>query len=276
MGCVDLTVSDLERSIRFYEDTLGMRLLARDGATASVGAGETELLRLRGDAAAPRRPPRTSGLFHFAVLVPGRVELARALARLAERRHPLTGASDHLVSEALYLNDLDGIGIEIYRDRPREEWRVGPDGVAMATLPLDLRSILDELGDGGPGEEGLAVGTRIGHVHLNVADLRDAEDFYGDVLGFHVTARNYPGALFVAAGGYHHHLGLNIWNGQGAPPPPDGAIGLDRYEVLVPDADEVARLAAALRAAGAPAERDGDALLARDPAGNRLRILTAG
>jgi catechol 2,3-dioxygenase len=276
MGCVHLTVSNLDRSIAFYTGTLGMGVLASEGATATLGAGDAELLRLRADASAPRRPPRTSGLFHFAVLVPGRLELARSLARLGARRHPLTGASDHLVSEALYLNDPDGIGIEIYRDRPREEWRTGPEGVAMATLPLDLEGILGELGGREPGEAGLPAGTRIGHVHLNVADLRDAEAFYCDVLGFAATARNYPGALFVAAGGYHHHLGLNIWNGAGAPPPPDGAIGLGHYEIVVPDTAALAAVAGRRPRTGADGEGDGDAVLARDPAGNRLSVRTAG
>jgi catechol 2,3-dioxygenase len=273
IGVVHLTVAHLDRSIAFYTETLGMSVLGRDGDIASLGAGAAELLRLRGDPGAPARPLRTSGLFHFAVLVPSRPDLARSLARLAERRHPLTGASDHLVSEALYLNDPDGIGIEIYRDRPRDEWHVGPEGVAMATLPLDLESILGELGGAGPGDAGLAAGTRIGHVHLNVADLGDAERFYCDGLGFHATARNYPGALFVAAGGYHHHLGLNIWNGAGAPPPPDGAIGLDRYELVLPDSAAVDAVAEGLRGTGAELESGDAGLLARDPAGNRVLVL---
>jgi catechol 2,3-dioxygenase len=233
IGAVALTVRDLERSLDFYENALGFRALERNGNEAALGADGNPLLELHADPSAPEPPPRTTGLFHYAILVPSRPELARSLARLAERRWPLTGASDHLVSEALYLNDPDGIGIEIYRDRPRDEWPREGGTIQMATLPLDLDGVLGDLPDQ-PPVEGLAGGTRIGHVHLNVADLADSEAFYCDELGFEVTVRAYPGALFVAAGGYHHHVGLNTWNGPGAPPPPEGAIGLRHFEIVVP------------------------------------------
>ena len=253
IGAVELTVRDLARSLDFYEHTLGFRRLDAADSHASLGAGKAPLLRLHGDPKAPARPRRTAGLFHFAILVPSRPDLARSLALLAERRWPLTGASDHLVSEALYVNDPDGIGIEIYRDRPREEWELDGDQVRMATLPLDLDSIIGDLDEPALGDPELAPATRIGHVHLNVADLADSEAFYCGELGFHVTTRSYSGALFVAADEYHHHVGLNVWNGEGAPPPPDGAIGLRHYEIVVPD--------------GA-----GRALT--DPSGNRLLIRT--
>jgi catechol 2,3-dioxygenase len=201
---------------------------------AELGAGGKTLLRLRGEPEAPPRPPHTTGLFHFAILVPSQAELGRTLLRLAERGWRLTGASDHLVSEALYLNDPDGIGIEIYRDRPREEWPHQGGTVQMATLPLDLQAITTARDPESGLEPPLAPETVIGHVHLNVADLVDSEDFWCRDIGFDVMVRTYPGALFVSAGGYHHHLGLNTWNGPGAPPPPEGAIGLERFEVLVP------------------------------------------
>jgi catechol 2,3-dioxygenase len=169
--------------------------------------------------------------------VPTRPELGKTLLRLHDRGWPLTGASDHLVSEALYLNDPDGIGIEIYRDRPRAEWTHEGDSIQMATLPLDLNAIVAEHDRAASVDPPLADGTVIGHVHLNVADIDDSERFWCDEFGFDVTQRSYPGALFVSAGGYHHHLGLNIWNGPGAPPPPQGAIGLERFEVVAPGAE---------------------------------------
>jgi len=234
IGAVHLIVRDLERSVDFYEQAIGFERTGSEPGIASLGAGGATLLVLHGEPEAPPRPPRTTGLFHFAILVPSRLELGRSLARLAANGWQLTGASDHLVSEAVYLNDPDGIGIEIYRDRPREEWEHDGEQIRMATLPLHLDSIVAELGGPDDATVRVADGTRIGHVHLNVADLDDSEGFYCGELGFDVTVRGYPGALFVSAGGYHHHLGLNTWNGDGVPPPPAGAIGLERYEVVVP------------------------------------------
>lgn len=243
IGAVSLRVADLEKSRRFYREAIGLRELEATAPlgesaaeTASFGApGEQQpLLHLIHDPSAPPRPARTTGLYHFAILVPSRRDLARSLARVVTGGRQLTGASDHLVSEALYLNDPEGNGIEIYRDRPREEWSRSEAGeLAMATLPLDLQSVLEELDSDDPGAE-VAPGTTIGHIHLNVADLESSEAFYSGELGFDVMVRGYPGALFVAAGGYHHHIGLNTWNGQGASPPPPGALGLDHFEVIVP------------------------------------------
>jgi catechol 2,3-dioxygenase len=273
---VHLTVSDLERSLDFYTETLGTRVLSREGSEASLGAADrAPLLVLRGDPDAPPRPRRTTGLFHFAILLPQRRDLARSLRRLAERGWPVSGASDHLVSEAVYLDDPDGIGIEIYRDRPREEWEFTDEGVSMATIPLDIGAVMGELGDDDLRWDGLPAGTRIGHVHLNVADLGDAERFYSGTLGFEVTVRNYPGALFVSAGGYHHHIGLNVWNGEGAPPPPEGSIGLDRYSIVVPDRGELERIAGRLEGAAEIQTADG-ALLTRDPSGIGVEIAGEG
>ena len=227
MGTVRLTVSDVDRSRAFYERALGLRTTERDDGTVLLGADAgTALVELRGDAAAPSLDPRAPGLFHLAILLPSRTELAVALARLVQVRIPLTGASDHLVSEALYLSDPDGNGIEIYRDRPREEWPARDGVLQMATLPLDLDSVIAEIRERAELPGTAPEGTRVGHVHVQVSDLDEAEHFYSDVLGFDVMVRGYPGALFVSAGGYHHHLGLNTWNSAGSSPAAPGAIGV--------------------------------------------------
>jgi len=263
IGRVELTVRDVGRSVDFYEGALGLEPLDRYGAEATLGAGGEPLLVLHGDPDAPDRPRRTTGLFHFAVLLPSRADLAGSLIRLAERRWPLSGASDHLVSEALYLSDPDGIGIEIYRDRPRSEWPRDDGTIRMATIPLDLDSVLADAG-GEATAGAVPPGTRIGHVHLNVADLDASERFWCDIVGFDVTVRGYPGALFVSAGGYHHHVGLNTWNGPGAPPPPAGAVGMRRFRLEVPD-DGAAAARERLAAVGIEIETREGGFLARDP-----------
>jgi catechol 2,3-dioxygenase len=277
VGTVALTVSDVERSRAFYETVLGLVAYERDDGDVALGVtDEPALVTLRGDPDAPDLDPRATGLFHLALLTPSRRELANALARVARARWPLTGASDHLVSEALYLHDPDGNGIEIYRDRERSEWRTDEHGQpAMATLRLDLRSLSDELADAPPVPERLPPGTRMGHVHLQVSDIATAEDFYVGVLGFEVTVRSYPGALFVSAGGYHHHIGLNTWNSAGAAPPLAGAVGLRSFDVRLPDGRELDRLLARISAAGVPAEPRGDATVVRDPSGNAVVLRCA-
>jgi catechol 2,3-dioxygenase len=226
IGRVSLTVTNLDRSVAFYRDLLGFDESTRDGGVAHLGAGGgSTLVELHEKPNAVPKPRRSAGLYHVAILVPSRAALGRSLRRLIDRQWPLTGASDHLVSEALYLDDPDGLGIEIYRDRARPEWPRRNGQLAMATDPLDVQGVRDE-----PGAEtawtGLETGTVIGHVHLHVPHLDAAEALYCGRIGFEPTVRGYPGALFVAAGGYHHHLGLNTWTGIGAPPPPEHAVGL--------------------------------------------------
>jgi catechol 2,3-dioxygenase len=194
---------------------------------------------------------------------------------VAEAGWRLTGASDHLVSEALYLQDPEGNGIEIYRDRPREEWRRNGDELAMATLPLDLESVLGELDQGERQGDVMTPDTTMGHVHLQVAEIPAAEAFYNGALGLDVMVRSYPGALFLSAGGYHHHLGLNTWQSQGAPAAPDGTLGLDRYELVLPSAAERDGAADRLAAAGAAPERLDEGVLATDPSGNRVLLTSA-
>jgi catechol 2,3-dioxygenase len=276
IGVVRLTVADPERSRAFYERALGLRASEQDDGTLAVGApGEQPLVELSGDRSAPPLDRRATGLFHLAVLVPSRSDLAQALARLADARWPLDGASDHLVSEALYLSDPDGNGIEIYRDRPREDWRHQDGQLAMATLPLDLESLMGELSGAGEPQALAPAGTRMGHVHLQVADLTEAERFYHELLGFDVMVRGYPGALFVAAGGYHHHIGLNTWNSLGAGPPTPGAIGLRDFAIRLPNTEELGRVLERVSDAGIEIRDEAGGSLIRDPAGNRV-VLRAG
>ena len=233
IGQVSLVVRDLDRSRRFYQDVLGFSEVGdpNEGvASTLLSAGGRMLIELHERADAIPKPRRSTGLYHFAILVPSRAALGRSLRRLADQRWPITGAADHLVSEALYLNDPDGLGIEIYRDRPRESWTIMDGQIAMASDPLDLQAIQDEPGADTPWT-GLEAGTVIGHVHLHVPQLDRAEALYCDRVGFTPTLRGYPGALFVAAGGYHHHLGLNTWVGVGAPAPPENAVGLRSFTI---------------------------------------------
>src|SRR5436190_7517 len=275
MGRVRLRAADAERQRDFYERAIGLRPLARDGDTVTLGPdGGPAVVELVSSPDAPPRPPDTSGLFHLAILVPTRPDLARALRRVVDAGWRLTGASDHLVSEALYLDDLEGNGIEIYRDRPRAEWRYDGGQLQMATLPLDLESLLAELGEDGGGD--MPPGTRIGHTHLNVASIGDSERFYVGGIGFDPTVRGYPGALFVSAGGYHHHLGLNTWAGEGAPAAPPGARGLDWFEVVLPDADALARTRERLGSSDVALDEREQGLVAVDPSGNRTLLSAAG
>jgi catechol 2,3-dioxygenase len=272
MGAVRLTVADLDRARDFYRDAIGLTELPSGDEAVRLGSDGRPVVELVGDPDAPPRPGGTSGLFHLAILVPSRPDLARALQRVAEAGWRLSGASDHLVSEALYTSDPEGNGIELYRDRPREEWPVRDGVLQMATLPLDLDGVLGELRREDANAP-MPPGTRIGHVHLNVGDLTAAEAFYSGALGFDVTVRGYPGALFVSAGGYHHHLGLNTWAGEGAPPPPMGSRGLREFEILLPGADAISAEETRLGEAGFELDRDGDRIRASDPSGNRV-VLT--
>jgi catechol 2,3-dioxygenase len=277
LGPVRLTVSGLDRSRVFYERAIGLLVTELDDGTLALSAsGEPPLVELRGDSAAPALNRRAPGLYHLAILVPTRRDLAFALARLAQAGWPLDGASDHLVSEALYLSDPDGNGIEIYRDRPREEWPRSGDELQMATLALDLDSLLDELRDASEVQAQAPAGTRIGHVHLQVSDLAEAEAFYHGVLGFDVMVRAYPGALFVSAGGYHHHIGLNTWHSAGATPAAPGAVGLRSFTVELPSERELAAVLARVRAAGLATSDVAGGVLVRDPSGTGVILSARG
>ena len=270
LGAIRLRVSDAELLRDFYERVIGLRGGSGEDGVTPLGAGGGPLVELHADTGAPARPPQTTGLFHLALLVPTRADLGRALRRVFEEGWHLSGASDHLVSEALYLSDPEGNGIELYCDRPRDEWPHSGGELEMATLPLDLESLLSEHGGGdGPMPEE----TTLGHVHLQVADLASAQAFWVDALGLDVTVRGYPGALFTSAGGYHHHVGLNTWAGVGVPRPPAGARGLERFEVVVPNDAAVA--AARARLSGVTGVEDVDGgVLAADASGNAVLVRT--
>ena len=275
VGTVGLTVADLDRSRAFYERAIGLRATELDDGKLALGvAGARPLVELRGDSSAPRLNRRATGLYHLAILVPTRLDLAFALARLAQERWSLDGASDHMVSEALYLSDPDGNGIEIYRDRPRADWPRAGDQLQMATLALDLNNLLGELRTAAELQVSAPSGTVIGHVHLQVADLAQAEAFYHGVLGFDVMVRGFPGALFVSAGGYHHHIGLNTWHSAGAGPAEPGSVGLRSFEVTLPSAEALEQALARVRSAGVEAELADGRTLLRDPFGNGV-VLTA-
>ncbi|HLJ62114.1 MAG TPA: VOC family protein [bacterium] len=245
VGHVRLGVADLGAMLEFYRGVLGLRhaLTERDGTVHLSADGRYPFLfGLTPVPGASRPPRRATGLYHTAILVPSRAWLGRVLRHLIARGIGLDGASDHLVSEALYLRDPEGNGVELYADRPREAWPHVDGQVMMTSEPLDLDALIAEGRDGDAPWDGVPPDTRVGHVHLRVSALDRAEAFYRGVLGFDVTLRRYPGALFFSAGGYHHHLGTNVWGSAGAAPPPPNATGLRSFAVHCPDAAELARI----------------------------------
>jgi catechol 2,3-dioxygenase len=273
MGAVHLTAADLARSIRYYEEQIGLDVVARGDGVATLGTGGRGLLVLTELPGAPPSRGHT-GLYHFALLVPERDDLARWLAHAARDRVSLVGLSDHYVSEALYLRDPDHHGIEIYWDRAREVWQ-DQVGVRMTTEPLDVESLLGELDD--PGSEpfdGLPGGTTMGHVHLQVAEIESTVAFYRDLLGFGLMAQLGDSAAFLAAGGYHHHLGANTWESRGASPPPAGAAALRHATIVLPDDAARERVLDRLARAGHAAENGEHGTAVSDPSGNRLVLST--
>lgn len=274
VGAVHLTVSDLERSLTYYGETVGLDTIDRAAGRAALGAGGRQLLVLVEEPGA-RSAAGYTGLYHFALLVPRRADLARWLAHAAREGVALTGLSDHFVSEAIYLDDPDGHGIEIYWDRPREGWE-GLVAERMTTLPLDVEDLLEELDD--PRSEpfeGLPPDTIMGHVHLKVASIADTVAFYRDLLGFGLMAQLGPSAAFLSAGGYHHHLGTNTWESGGAPAPPPGTAALRHATILLPDAAERDRLLARIEGSGRAVEENAGGPFVFDPSHNRWALAVA-
>jgi catechol 2,3-dioxygenase len=271
LGGLRLLVSDLERSLEYYQQVIGLTLLSRERSTAALGAigGGAALLHLKtkpGTKPSPRGG--RLGLYHFALLLPDRASLGRFVRHLGELNAHVASA-DHAVSEALYFWDPDGLGIEVYADRPREAWKIRGQEIFMTTERLNIQSLLTAAGD--EPWAGIPPGTSLGHMHLQVSDLERAEAFYHAALGFDKIVWNFPGALFLSAGGYHHHLGTNTW-AAGAGPALDDEARLLEWEIVLPTSDDRARAAESLRAAGYATEQEDETWVVSDPWNATLRL----
>ncbi len=264
IGLVTLNVQNLESVSDYYRRVIGLEVIATDGTTQRLGAAGTALLELRGNAALAPRDPRSAGLFHTAFLMPSRGDLGAWLRYVASSRLPVAGASDHAVSEAIYLSDPEGNGIEVYGDRPRASWPSSAAGIEMTTEALDVQDLLAE--EAGKEWRGAPAGMIVGHMHLQTGRLTTAEAFYKDVLGFDVTCR-YPGAVFYGAGGYHHQLATNMWNSRGAGVIAPKTTGLVGYEIILDTLTQRNEIVARAEAAGLAAQADGGAIVVPDPSG---------
>jgi catechol 2,3-dioxygenase len=272
LGSLQLTVQDLGRAVRFYTRALGLSVRGEQGSRVSLGSGERAVIDLEESPGAARRAG-TAGLYHLALLLPSRFALARALERLLREHAALEGFADHLVSEAIYLSDPEGNGIELYRDRPREGWREPGGELRMGTYTLDPDALLTELeGPEPPGAES----ARLGHVHLEVGDLASSDRFYLGVLGFQLMMHLGPSASFVSAGGYHHHIGYNTWAGHLAPAPQRNVLGLQWFSLLLPGPAALEDVRARVRQAGLLWEQDGGAFRLHDPSGIGISLENGG
>ncbi|QUG40815.1 VOC family protein [Psychrobacillus sp. INOP01] len=266
---VELKVVDLQRSLDFYENIIGFKVLEQQAGKIYLTAdGETALLSIEQPADIMLTQQKTTGLYHFALLLPTRADLGAVLRHFADINIRI-GAGDHLVSEALYLNDPDGNGIEIYSDRPDSEWKWENDYVEMATLQIDAQSILEE-GASTPWN-GLPNGTVMGHIHLHVSELDTTKEFY-HALGFDVMTPNYPGALFMGSGKYHHHIGLNTWAGVGAPPTPENVVGLKAFTVVYPTNEELQTAITNVKEIGSDVTEENRVFIVQDPSQNKIKL----
>ena len=270
VGEVTLKVEKLERSLSFYREVIGFKVLKQTEKEATLTTnGHTPLLTIVQPAGVIPKETRTTGLYHFALLLPERGDLGSILNHFLKLNISL-GSSDHLVSEALYLSDPDGNGIEIYWDRPASLWSWKDGSVKMTVDPLDAKGILAE-SEGKPWS-GLPEGTVMGHIHLHVSDLQKAEEFYIKGLGFESVSRLGNQALFISTGGYHHHIGLNTWNGEGAPIPKENSVGLNYYTLQFPTAKERNQIIHQLNSIGAYVSEENGKVLTKDPSGNRIYL----
>jgi len=271
-GPVVLTVRNLAAMVAFYQQSIGLKLLERSGNIAMMGVEDRCLLTLYENPQA-KHPGRTTGLYHFAILLPSRPALARLLHHLVETGVHLQGAADHLVSEALYLADPEGNGIEIYRDRPRDQWPQEKGQLRMASDPLDFTGLLVDRPLHEAPWQGLPVGTVMGHVHLRVSDLATAEAFYRAVLGMDLMMRFGHSASFLSYHGYHHHIGINTWESLGRPEAPAGSQGLSQFVIQAPDMELFNRIKTAEKLEANAMEPHDSKLALRDPSGNAVVVL---
>jgi catechol 2,3-dioxygenase len=269
IGLLSLTVADLDRSLAFYTRAIGFAVIEQAPGRATLGAGNSPLLEPIEVPGAAEWPGAATGLYHFAILVPSREALGKWLRNWLALGLPMPGQGDHLVSEALYLNDPDGNGIEVYRDRPRSEWVWDGGIVRMATDPVDIRGVLAAGDADGQPFNGMPEGTRIGHMHLQVGDIPEARRFYHDVLGFDVVA-HMPSALFLSAGGYHHHIGANTWHSRGRGPASEGTAGLRYFTITLPTEAARDEVLARLTAVGLDYEKTPAGTVIHDPWRNRI------
>jgi catechol 2,3-dioxygenase len=272
IGNVTLKVKDLEKLVKFYIETIGLKVLTKSDSSAQLTAdGIKPLLTLEGNPKLEQRPVRSAGLYHLALLVPTRKDLANVLYHFIETNTRLAGASNHKFSEAIYLQDPENNGIEVYRDVSREHWVRDERGKLPAVSePLDVHGLLEEADN--EIWNGLPEKTVMGHVHLNVINIPEAEEFYVNVLGFEEQTKMDNHALFISAGGYHHHIALNIWNGPNAIPAPIDATGLLQYEILVPSAEVLEGLKQSLQLHNISFTSETDRIFVNDPAGNGIVI----
>jgi catechol 2,3-dioxygenase len=266
-----LKVTNLERSLAFYQEVIGLKVLNQTNQIADLTAdGKTVLVSIEQPEDVIPKQGRTTGLYHFALLLPTRADLGRLLKHFLQVRYPLQGASDHLVSEAIYLADPDGNGIEVYADRPATNWSWSNGEVEMATVALDAESLLAE-GEGGEWN-GLPAGTIMGHIHLHVSELQKTEEFYTKGLGFEVVTRYGGQALFISTGKYHHHIGLNTWNGLGAPPASKNSAGMESYTMVFPNEEKRNQIISQLKQMGATVTEENGSFVTADPSGNRIQL----
>lgn len=270
VGHVRIKVQDLQRSLQYYQEVIGFQILERTDTSAKLTTdGKSSVLSLEQPDNALPKEGKTTGLYHFALLLPSRSDLANIVRHFAQLGIRI-GSSDHLVSEALYLSDPDGNGIEIYADRPASVWSWVNEEVQMAVDPLNFEDLLAE--NPQASWTGLPADTVMGHIHLHVSELKKTEEFYTKGLGFEVVNRFGTRALFISTGKYHHHIGLNTWNGVGAPPPPANSVGLESFTLILPSDEARKQVVSDLKQIGAAVVEDGDAWVTTDPSGNRILL----
>lgn len=268
---VHLNIQDLNRSLEFYQKIMGFRVLERSERKAVLTAdGKTPLVTIEQPVDVKPKQRRTTGLYHYALLLPSRGDLGKFIRHMINIQYPLQGASDHLVSEALYLADPDGNGIEVYCDRPASVWKWNHNEVVMATEPMDVEGVLRE--DDGTPWSGLPAGTIMGHIHLHVSEFEKIQQFYCEGLQFDVVCRYGGQALFIATGGYHHHIGLNTWNGVGAQAPEENSIGMNYFTVVFPSEQARAEAIKRVKQLGSKVTEENGSFFTKDPSGNRIKL----